>query len=137
VIFPTLTAKDGNMARHGLTDDEWNLIADVFPAPSKTGRPPKDRRLIVDGILWILRSGAPWRDLPKEFGPWETYFGCFDRWSSDGTFDDILHRLRSAHVDVGAIDQELWLIDGTIVRAHRCAGGGGKKVIQRNQPITL
>lgn len=123
------------MIRHGLTDAQWELIADIFPAPAKMGRPPKNRRLIVEGILWILRTGSPWRDLPEEFGPWETYFGCFDRWSSDGTWNAILHRLRSAKIDVGAIDEELWCIDGSIVRAHRCAGGGGKKVGQMNQLI--
>lgn len=84
--------------------------------------------MIVNGILWILRTGAPGRDLPTgEFGPWETYFGCCDRWNNDGTLNEILHRLRSAHIDVGAVDEELWLIDGTIVRSHRCAAGGGKK----------
>lgn len=125
------------MVRHRLTDEQWELIADIFPPPAKTGRPPKDRRLIVDGILWILRTGSPWRDLPeKEFGPWETHFGCFDRWNGDGTWDTILDRLRSMQIDAGAVDEELWCIDGTIVRAHRCAGGGGKKRIPRNRLIT-
>jgi transposase len=91
--------------------------------------------MIMDGILWILRSGAPWRDLPSDFGPWETVYGCYDRWNADGTLDKILHRLRAAHVDVGAIDQQLWCIDGSVVRAHRCAAGGGKKKTQRNRRI--
>lgn len=124
------------MTRDRLTDDQWECISDIFPPRAKTGRPPTDRRLIVDGILWILRAGAPWRDLPVEFGPWETVYGCFDRWNADGTLDRILNRLRSAHVDVGAIDGELWCIDGTIVRAHRCAAGGGKKTTRRNRMIT-
>lgn len=124
------------MARHELTDDQWDSIADLFPPPARTGRPPKDRRTIVNGILWILKTGSPWRDLPEEFGPWETYFGCFDRWNSDGTLDSILRRLRAQEIDNGSIDDELWCIDGTIVRAHRCAGGGGKKGIRRNQMIT-
>lgn len=124
------------MARHELTDEQWELIADIFPPPSKTGRPPKDRRQIINGIVWVLRSGSPWRDLPEEFGPWETYYGCFDRWNADGTLDKILRRLRAARIAIGAVDEELWCIDGTIVRAHRCAGGGGKKGIQRSQLIT-
>ena len=123
------------MARHGLTDKQWELIADIFPPPARTGRPQKDRRTIVNGILWILRAGAPWRDLPSEFGPWETYFGCFDRWNSDGTLNKILQRLRGEMIDIGEIDGELWCIDGTIIRAHRCAGGGGKKGIQKNLVI--
>ena len=121
------------MARHGLTDEQWDLIADIFPPPASTYWPPKDRRTIVDGILWIMRSGAPWRDLPDEFGPWETYFGCFDRWNADGTLDEILQRLRGEMIDIGAIDEDLSCIGGTIVRGHRCARGGGKKGIRRNR----
>lgn len=124
------------MLRHRLTDNQWDLIADIFPEPAKTGRPPRDRRTIVDAILWILRAGTPWRDLPEEFGPWETVYGCFDRWNADGTLDEILQRLRAARVDIGAIDEDLWCVDGTIVRAHRCAGGGAKKGIRRNRLIT-
>lgn len=125
------------MARHGLTNNQWKLISDVFPSPAPTGRPPTDRRTIVEGILWILRAGCPWRDLPEEFGPWETVYGCFNRWNADGTLDTVLQRLRAAQIDIGAIDEELWCIDGTIVRAHRCAAGGGKKGIPTNQMITL
>lgn len=115
------------MARHRLSDDQWECIADVFPPPATTGRKPRDRRTIVDGILWILRTGAPWRDLPEEFGPWATVWDLFNKWNHDGTLDEILHRLRAAHLEVGQIDQELWCIDGTVVRAARCAAGGGKK----------
>ena len=125
------------MSRHRLTDEQWDLISDVFPAAAKTGRPPTDRRLIVEGILWILQAGAPWRDLPeKEFGPWETVYGLFNQWNADGTLDEILSRLQANCIDAGQIDQKLWCIDGTIVRAHRCAAGGGKKGIRRNQLIT-
>jgi len=120
------------MTRHQLTDQEWNCIADVFPAPAKTGRPPRDQRTIVDAILWIVRTGSPWRDLPEEYQPWGTVWDLFDKWNSDGTLDEILRRLRAMRLDAGEIDGELWCIDGTIIRAARCAGGGGKKTIQRN-----
>jgi len=120
------------MLRHRLTDDEWELIESVFPARAKTGRPPADRRTVVDGIFWILRTGAPWRDLPEEFGKWHTVWDLFDKWNADGTFDEILRRLIAAKVDVGDIDQELWCIDGSVVRAARCAAGGGKKGIRRS-----
>lgn len=116
------------MLRHRLTDDQWELIRDVFLQPAATGRKPLDRRNIVDGVLWVLRTGAPWRDVPEEFGKWSTIWDLFDAWTSNGTLDEILRRLQAAHVDVGAIDQDLWCIDGTIVRAARCAAGGGKKV---------
>ena len=124
------------MARLLLTDDEWDLIKDVFPQPAATGRPPRDPRLIVNGILWILRSGSPWRDLPDEFGPWQTVWRLFDKWNGNGTLDEILHRLQAAFVDIGQIDHRLWCIDGTISRAHRCAAGGGKRGISRSQRIT-
>ena len=116
------------MARHPLTDDEWDLVRDVFPPPAKTGRPRSDWRRALDGMLWIVRTGAGWRDLPEEdFGPWETIYGLFNAWNADGKLDEIVRRLQAAHVDVGALDGELWCIDGTVVRAHRCAAGGGKK----------
>lgn len=120
------------MARKRLTDEQWDLIQDLFPPPAKTGRPPVDRRDVVDGIFWILRTGSPWRDLPAEFGKWGTVWDLFDKWNADGTWDEILDRLRSAYAD---IDGELWCVDGTTVRAARCASGGGKKGIRKNRMI--
>ena len=117
------------MVRHRLTDEQWALIADLFPKPKRTGRPPRDRRQIVDGILWALRTGSPWRDLPEAFGPWATVWDLFDRWNADGTLDAILDRLRG-QVE---IDDALWCIDGTVVRAAKCAAGGGKKGTPRNR----
>ena len=82
------------MARHGLSDAEWSIIEDVFPKPKTTGRPPMSPRRVMDGICWILRAGAPWRDLPEELGPWETVFAHFNRWSSDGTLAAALVKLK-------------------------------------------
>lgn len=125
------------MARHRLSDDEWSLVADLFPAPALTGRPPKKPRDMLDGIFWILRSGAPWRDLPDEFGNFSTVWEWFDKWNGDGTLDKVLNRLRSSRIDAGHLDEELWCVDGTSVRAHRCAAGGGKKGIPRSRKIML
>lgn len=125
------------MVRHQLTDEQWNLIADVFPPPAKTGRPQRDRREILDAIFWILRTGSPWRDLPQEYHPWKTVWDLFDQWNADGTLDEILHSLRAAKMDAGEIDSELWCLDGSSVRAARCAAGGGKKGIRRSQPTML
>ena len=116
------------MVRNRLTDEQWEQIADVFAPPAATGRPPTNRRDVIDGILWILRTGAPWRDLPAEFGNWSTVWDLFD-------VNEILQLLRADCVDLGDID-DLWCVDGTIVRAARCATGGGKKTIQKNQLIT-
>ena len=123
------------MARLLLTDDQWDCISDFFGEPARTGRPPQDRRVVVDGILWILRTGSPWRDLPEEFGSYKTVWRLFDQWNSDGTLQKILSRLQAAFIDAGEIDGKLWCIDGTIVRAARCAGGGGKKGTWKNQLI--
>jgi transposase len=124
------------MARLLLTDDEWELIADVFPEPAATGRPRRDTRTVLDGILWVLRTGSPWRDLPEEFGAWKTAWRMFDTWTADGTLAEILHRLQAAFVAAGAIDNQLWCIDGTTVRAARCAGGGGKKATRKSLATT-
>lgn len=115
------------MNRHGLTDMQWECIKDLFAKPAATGRPRAIPRKMLDCILWVLRSGAPWRDLPADYGNWSTAWDYFDRWNSDGTLAAILQELIAAHVDVGEIDMALWLIDGTVVRAAKCAAGGGKK----------
>lgn len=125
------------MTRDRITDDQWECIRDLFPPSAKTGRPPREHRLILDAIFWILRTGAPWRDVPEEFGPWQTVYDRFNGWNEDGTLDRMLQRLRAAHLDCGAIDGELWCIDGTILRAHRCAAGGGKKATRASHSITL
>lgn len=119
------------MERHRLTDEQWSGIADLFPIRKRTGRPPRNRRQVLDGVLWILNTGSPWRDLPAEFGPWATAWDLFDRWNADGTLAAVLQRLRG-EVD---LDGELWCIDGTTVRAHKCASGGGKKGIRTNRLI--
>ncbi len=120
------------MARLLLTDEEWDLIADVFPEPAETGRPRRDPRTVLDGILWVLRTGSPWRDVPEEFGAWKTCWRMFDQWNADGTLVEILRLLQAAFVAADAIDNQLWCIDGTTVRAARCASGGGKKGTPRS-----
>lgn len=124
------------MVRHRLTDEQWSLIADIFPPPKGTGRPPTDRRVVIDAILWILRTGSQWRDLPSEFPPWKTIWDLFDKWNANGILDKVLNRLRATEVDLGKVDGELWCVDGTLVRAARCTSGGGKKGIQRS-PATM
>lgn len=120
------------MLRHRLTDEQWQRIADLFDPPAATGRPPRHRRQVVDGILWILRTGSPWRDLPPDFGPWQTVWRLFDQWNGDGTLDAILDELRGEV----QINEELWCIDGATVRAHKCAAGGGKKGTRPSRPTT-
>ena len=66
----------------GLANAEWELIADPFAEPAATGRPPREHRELLDAIFWIVRTGAPWRDVPEEFGPWKTVYNRFDRWNA-------------------------------------------------------
>ena len=115
------------MVRHRLSDDEWDLISDLFPEPTGVGRPPNNPRDMMNGIRWILRTGAPWRDAPEEIGKWSSVWDAFDRWNRDGTLAEILSRLMSSHVDGGLLRNDIWLVDATIVRAARCAAGGGKE----------
>jgi len=119
------------MLRHGLTDEQWDLIANLFPLPKRVGRPPRDRREIIDAILWVLNTGIPWRDLPAKFGPWQTAWNLFDKWNHTGTLAAVLRRMQGQVT----IDDALWCIDGTTVRAHKCASGGGKKRILKSRPI--
>lgn len=120
------------MPRHRLTDEQWELIADLFPPPKRMGRPPADPRDMIDGILWILNTGAQWRDLPPEFGPKSTVWDHFDVWNSDGTLEAVLDRLRAN----AEIDDELWCVDGSTVRASKAAAGGGKGGIPTSRRTT-
>lgn len=113
------------MSRHDLTDREFDAMRHLLPAQGKPhrGRPWSNHRTIINGILWILHTGCPWRDLPSEFGKWQTVYNRFRRWINEGLWDRIfshlLHRLDS----LGKIERSLWCVDGTIVRAHRSASG--------------
>ena len=120
------------MLRHRLTDEQWKLIEDLFPPPNGMGRPRRSARDMIDGILWILNTGAQWRDLPPTFGPKSTVWGHFDQWNDDGTLQAVLDRLRAN----AEIDDELWCVDGTTVRAAKCAAGGGKKGTRTNRRTT-
>ena len=76
------------MSRYDLTDTDWNAIKDLLPPEKsgKRGRPCKDNRTMVNGMVWVLRSGSPWRDLPKEYGSWNGVYTQFNRWSKRGVW---------------------------------------------------
>jgi len=121
------------MRRHELSDQQWDAIKDFLPTAKGRGRPPSDARLMLNGMLWIVRTGAPWRDLPERFGPWETVYARFNAWSQDGTFDRVLSRLQTELDSAGQIDWELFCIDGSTVRASRAAAGATEKRGLRNR----
>ena len=129
------------MKRHELTDEQWALVEPLVPlSTARTGRPSRDRRTLLNGLFWILHTGAPWRDLPERFGPWQTVYHHFAKWRREGVFAEIIEALQITLDDRGLIDWDLWCIDGANVRAARAAGGAGKKVsagTQTNPPTTL
>ena len=99
---------------------EWALLAPFLTTPSPLGgRPPCDHRRTLDGIFWVLRTGAPWRDLPEAFGKWNTVFRQFRRWCASGVWDVLLEAFADSGGDADAVQ----MIDSTTVRAHRCAAG--------------
>jgi transposase len=129
------------MKRHALTDEQWLLVDPLIPrSTAKTGRRPSDRRLMLDGIFWILNTGAPWRDLPERFGPWQTVYDHFSKWRKSGVFAVIIEALQVKLDQQGLIDWDLWCVDGASVRATRAAAGADKKVSSgtpTNRPTTL
>jgi transposase len=115
------------MARRGeLTDQAWEKIAPLLPNNNRPGKPWKDHRTVINGILWKLRTGAPWRDLPERYGPWKTCYDRFVRWRKDGTWERLLAHVQT-HSD--AVSDVEWVVsvDTTIVRAHQHAAGARKE----------
>lgn len=110
-------------ARYALTDAQWVCLHPLLPAPRPTGRPPADPRRMVEAALWVLHAGAPWRDLPDRFGPWQTAYHRFNQYRKDGTWDRVVEALQRA----ADLDHAQWNVDGTVVRAARPAAGAKKK----------
>jgi transposase len=108
------------MRRRERTDEQWEKLCPLLPPQKpKVGREAKDHRLIVNGILWILRTGAPWRDLPDYYGPWSTVASRFYRWVKAGIWQRILQALQQQSDAAGEIDWEKHSVDGTVIRAHQ------------------
>ena len=102
------------MSRHNLTDSEWKTIQVFLPAErsGKAGRPWKPHRTVINGILFVLRTGIPWEDLPSEFGKFKTVYNRFRRWVKSGLWDRIFEALIDRVLKAGEIDFELWCVDG-------------------------
>ena len=112
------------MPRLGLRDDQWARISGGLPGQrGDRGRPAADNRQFVEAVLWIARTGAPWRDLPTEFGNWNTVYVRFRRWAKGGVWDQLLALLNDG------LDREHLAMDSTIVRAHQHAAGSKKTLV--------
>lgn len=111
--------------RFVVDDETWAKVEALLPGKaSDRGVTARDNRLFLEAVLWRVRTGLPWRDLPDDFGNWNSVFQRFRRWAVAGVFDCIFQRLS------GEPDFEYALIDGTIVSAHQKASGakGGLKI---------
>jgi transposase len=104
------------LARHAITDAEWDRVRHRLP----TRGPANDARLFVDAVLYVARTGIPWRDLPERFGPWNSAWRRFDRWARAGVWQQVFDALQDP-------DTEWLLLDSTVIRAHPCAAGAKKK----------
>lgn len=132
------------MSRDVISDEIWAVIGHLFPPMKSTGRPPIDRRIVVEASAWRYRTGAPWRDLPERFGNWITIYKNFNRWAQAGVWAKLLEHVQSLAAHSKSLD---WAasIDSTIVRVHqhgatlsRHTGGHSRttKNSARNLPIT-
>ena len=109
------------MPRQQLTDQQWEAVAPILPGKSSDrGRTGADNRKSLEGMIWILRTGAPWRDLPSDFGNWNSVYRRFRRWSAKGVFDRIFETTQ------GELDMHSTQIDGSYIKVHQHASGAPK-----------
>lgn len=114
------------MVRKVLRNDQWERIEGMLPGKvTDCGVTGKDNRLFVEAVLWIARTGAPWRDLPEVFGSWNSTYKRFSRWSNAGIWQRVFEVLAKD------ADFEQIFLDSTIVRAHQHAAGALKKPVRR------
>lgn len=109
-----------------MTDRAWAVIEPLLPPVSGGGRRWRDHRQVLNAILWKLRTGAPWRDLPERYGPWKTAHERLRRWTADGTWETILAEVVVKDDAVGDVE---WVVsvDSTVIRAHQHAAGAREK----------
>jgi transposase len=116
------------MIRRGeLTDEAWAWVEPLLPEGGRRGGRWREHRTVTNGILWKLRTGAPWRDLPERYGPWQTCYDRFVRWRRDGAWEHLLAHAQTRLDAVGKIEWEV-SADSTVVRAHQHAAGARKEL---------
>ena len=117
------------VGRGELTDRAWAQLEPLLPRNQRRGGRWRDHRTVVNGVLWKLRTGAPWRDLPERYGPWQTCDDRFIRWRQDGTWDRLLARAQTKSDAVGELE---WVVcvDSSSVRAHQHAAGARKRRVR-------
>lgn len=106
--------------RYDLTDFEWSVIEPILPK-GRRGQQPQNNRRVMNGIFWVLRTGAPWRDLPERYGPYTTAYNRFNRWRKAAIWDGLIAAVTKAH------GGKVQMIDSSIVRVHQHASGVKKE----------
>lgn len=116
------------MRRYEISDEVWLVLEPLLPneKSNQAGHPYNNHRTVLNGIFWVLCSGAPWRDVPERYGSWKTIYNRFNRWSKSGLIDRIFNRLLIELDDNNMIDWSAVALDGSIVRAHKSASGAKK-----------
>lgn len=114
------------VGRGELTDAGWAAIVPLLPASRRRGGQWRDHRQVINGILWKLRTGAPWRDLPERYGPWQTCAERLYRWRRDGTWDRMLAHVQTKSDAVGEVVWEV-SVDSSTARAHQHASGARRR----------
>ena len=113
-----------------LTDDQWKIVASILPADpireDKRGRPWSEQRKVFNGILWVLRTGAPWKDMPPRYGPYQTAHRRFQNWVRSGVIEKILLALAAHLREAGGLDLKECFVDGTFVPAKKGGAASGK-----------
>ncbi|GAA2117141.1 hypothetical protein GCM10009780_76040 [Actinomadura alba] len=116
------------MVRRGeLTEVAWARIEPLLPQVDGRGRRWRDHRQVINGILWRLRTGSPWRDVPERYGPWQTCYERWKRWDEDGTWARLLECVQVKDDSLGSLDLEVVAIDSSIARAHQHAAGARRE----------
>ena len=116
------------MPRRMLRHDQWVRIKEHLPGkPSDCGVTAKDNRTFVEAVLWIARTGAPWRDLPAAFGNWNSVYVRYNRWTQKGVWTQVFDTLSKE------CDLEYLMVDGSITRVHQ--DGAPKKVLKATRPL--
>jgi transposase len=119
------------MARGDLTDTQYERLRPLLPTSlGKPGRNYEDHRTVINGILWRLRTGAPWRDIPPRYGPWQTCYDRLVRWRRAGVWAQILQALQGQADQAGHLEWRVVSVDSTVVRAHQHAAGARRTPAQ-------
>ncbi len=117
-----------------MSDEEWAFFERfIMDVRAPNGRKPTNHRRVLDGVFWIARTGAPWRDLPEEFGKWSSVYRQFRRWTLAGLWEQMMDALNES----GAVPHALQMIDSTVVRAHHQAAGAKGGLLGRVSAVLV